>query len=246
MPEGPCDPLRIPQMPPMEPGVPAGVFWLSRPADTQTGRIEWCGVHADDAVVGVPTVTVDKDTRALLRIRAVHDVSRSGAMVAIAFLEQGPPGAEVEHAEGWTGGAGGGLATGAMLVLLTPRADLNSDTVVNGIDLGILMGNWGVTMIGPSGGDFNEDGVVDGLDLGVMLGHWTPPIGPGISIPGWESSECWETVPVLNAAEHAVELLGFAGLEQFGEVGRMIGPGGFTSFMVIASELTQGIIAEGP
>jgi hypothetical protein len=51
---------------------------------------------------------------------------------------------------------------------------------------------------------------------------------------------------VLEAAEHAVELLGFTGLEQFGEVGRMIGPGGFTPFVAIASELTQGIIAEGP
>lgn len=246
MPEGPCDPLRIPQVPPMDPGVPAGVFWLSRPAESEVDRIEWCGVHADDAVVEVPTATVGKDTVALLRIRAVHDVSHSGAMVAIAFLEQAPPEAEVEHAEGWTVGTGGNLASGAMLVLLTPRADLNSDTVVNGIDLGILMGNWGGTAVGPSGGDFNDDGFVDGQDFGVLLGHWTPPVGQGISIPGWESSECWETVPVLEAAEHAVELLGFTGLEQFGEVGRMIGPGGFTPFVAIASELTQDIIAEGP
>jgi hypothetical protein len=46
-------------------------------------------------------------------------------------------------------------------------ADLNLDGVVNGADLGGLLGAWG----GPDG-DLNGDGVTNGADLGSMLGAW--------------------------------------------------------------------------
>lgn len=48
-------------------------------------------------------------------------------------------------------------------------ADLNCDGVVNGADLGLLLGAWGTS--GP--GDFNGDGTVNGADLGVLLGSWS-------------------------------------------------------------------------
>jgi hypothetical protein len=42
---------------------------------------------------------------------------------------------------------------------------------VNGVDLGIMLGAWGVD---PDGGaDINGDGVVDGIDLGLLLGNWS-------------------------------------------------------------------------
>ncbi|HMN97079.1 MAG TPA: hypothetical protein PKC43_11450 [Phycisphaerales bacterium] len=47
-------------------------------------------------------------------------------------------------------------------------ADLNGDGVVDGADLGILLGAWGTA--GP--GDLNGDGIVDGADLGILLGAW--------------------------------------------------------------------------
>jgi hypothetical protein len=46
--------------------------------------------------------------------------------------------------------------------------DLNGDNVVNGADLGQLLGNWG----GSGLGDLNNDGIVTGADLGLMLGAW--------------------------------------------------------------------------
>jgi hypothetical protein len=46
--------------------------------------------------------------------------------------------------------------------------DLNGDGSVDGIDLGILLGNWA----GTGSGDVNGDGTVDGLDLGILLGGW--------------------------------------------------------------------------
>lgn len=53
-------------------------------------------------------------------------------------------------------------------------ADLNGDGVVDGLDLGMLLGGWGV--FGPigTGGDVDWDGDTDGTDLGVLLGAWGP------------------------------------------------------------------------
>jgi len=51
--------------------------------------------------------------------------------------------------------------------------DLNGDQVVDGADLGLLLGAWGQA----SGGaptDLNGDGIVDGADLGLLLGAWGP------------------------------------------------------------------------
>ena len=49
-------------------------------------------------------------------------------------------------------------------------ADFNCDGVVDGIDLGHLLGRWGA-----AGGntDLNGDNLTDGIDLGIFLGAWT-------------------------------------------------------------------------
>jgi len=49
--------------------------------------------------------------------------------------------------------------------------DLNGDGVVDGNDLGTLLGQWGACPA--CSADFNGDGVVDGNDLGVLLGNWS-------------------------------------------------------------------------
>lgn len=48
--------------------------------------------------------------------------------------------------------------------------DLNGDGVVNGDDLGTMLGQWGACAGCPA--DLNGDGVVDGDDLGTLLGNW--------------------------------------------------------------------------
>ncbi|HMN97290.1 MAG TPA: hypothetical protein PKC43_12725 [Phycisphaerales bacterium] len=65
-----------------------------------------------------------------------------------------------------------GLASfGVRMAASTPcPGDLNDDGVVDGADLGILLGDWG----GSGPGDLNGDGVVDGADLGALLGYWGP------------------------------------------------------------------------
>jgi CxxC motif-containing protein (DUF1111 family)/subtilisin-like proprotein convertase family protein len=47
-------------------------------------------------------------------------------------------------------------------------ADLNHDGIVNGGDLGIVLGAWGQSTVG----DLNGDGVVTGADIGLLLGAW--------------------------------------------------------------------------
>jgi len=47
--------------------------------------------------------------------------------------------------------------------------DLNHDGVVNGADIAMVLGNWGVI-----GGDTNCDHTTDGADIATVLGNWTP------------------------------------------------------------------------
>jgi subtilisin family serine protease len=46
-------------------------------------------------------------------------------------------------------------------------ADLTRDRVVNGTDLGQMLGAWGTAQA-----DINGDGTTDGSDLGILLGTW--------------------------------------------------------------------------
>ena len=71
--------------------------------------------------------------------------------------------------------------TGTLKIDGPPQAgscvgDLNDDGVVNGADLGLLLGAWGACPGGTPGclGDLNVDGVVNGADLGLLLGAWGP------------------------------------------------------------------------
>lgn len=49
-------------------------------------------------------------------------------------------------------------------------ADFNGDGMVDGADLGSLLGQWG----GPGSADLDGSGSVDGADLGLLLGAWGP------------------------------------------------------------------------
>jgi len=71
--------------------------------------------------------------------------------------------------------------------LMTPPsgdpADLNMDGFVDGLDLGILLGNWN-TNTTPDMGELDGTPPVDGLDLGILLGAWNPPpLGTAAAVP---------------------------------------------------------------
>lgn len=52
------------------------------------------------------------------------------------------------------------------------EGDLNGDGIVDGGDLGSMLGQWGACP--GCEADLNQDGVVDGNDLGALLGLWGP------------------------------------------------------------------------
>lgn len=57
------------------------------------------------------------------------------------------------------------------LGLPAPTGDLNGDGLVNGIDLAVLLSNWGASGVQA---DLNRDGVVNGADLATLLSAWSP------------------------------------------------------------------------
>lgn len=70
------------------------------------------------------------------------------------------PGEEVEEQITWT----------ANLRLEGMIADINADGWVDGVDQGILLGDWGSSN---SRSDLNFDGVVNGEDLGILFSQWS-------------------------------------------------------------------------
>jgi hypothetical protein len=91
-----------------------------------------------------------------------------------------------------------------------PSADLDGDGMVNGADLGMLLGAWGPcpsALKAPCAADLEGNGIVDGADLAALLGAWGPAVGrPGCNDesegtccaahpwPGCEDSACCAAV----------------------------------------------------
>lgn len=55
---------------------------------------------------------------------------------------------------------------------LASDPDFDDNGIVDGADLGQLLGEWGACAGCSCAADFNGDGQVDGADLGVLLGAW--------------------------------------------------------------------------
>jgi len=60
------------------------------------------------------------------------------------------------------------------VVRVLDAPDLDGDGVVDGVDLGLLLANWG-NLDGSGVGDLDGNGTIDGADLGLLLAAWTPP-----------------------------------------------------------------------
>ena len=50
--------------------------------------------------------------------------------------------------------------------------DFNHDGHVNGIDVAVVLGNWGICGAGVCVGDINRDGQINGADLAILLSNW--------------------------------------------------------------------------
>jgi hypothetical protein len=127
-----------------------GVSWYSIGAADALLRMEACTVTGNSALVtqggiGVSEAISLPPTLTLAGTNACSNVPRPNV------------------AGRWIDGGGN--------VVCDCEGDLFPDGLVNGIDLGVLLGQWG-NCTGACESDLNDDGTVNGLDLGILLGDW--------------------------------------------------------------------------
>jgi choice-of-anchor C domain-containing protein len=78
-----------------------------------------------------------------------------------------------------TDGRNGAVVDSVRLIRMDPQqptcrdADFFPDRNINGVDLGVLLSQWGAPTQ-YTVADLNRDGVVDGVDLGIFLAFWGP------------------------------------------------------------------------
>lgn len=103
----------------------------------------WSGGHAEGVSYSRHTVTVGGTGRI-----GLHSGIPSG------FVQSGINGVQIR------------------LIVPPPACpgDANGDLTVDGADLSVLLGQFGLGVAAGSGADFNGDGVVNGADLSVLLG----------------------------------------------------------------------------
>lgn len=102
---------------------------------------------------------MEEDELATFEIQPGAHVLRS----SIPFNGCGPYKGNTQYGGGW-------LDLAFTFVASDLPADLNLDGLVDGVDLAILLGNWGEGYVP---GDINGDGDVGGSDLAEVLGSWS-------------------------------------------------------------------------
>lgn len=151
-------------------------------ANTPSPRMDVDGIVGDDTGATGVNTTITFEIPADLDASIVGGWESAGQVYVAITADNAPPP---------PGTGGPGDLTGAlqffssedvfergprlvMTLLPVVLGDVNGDGVVDGADLGFLLGAWGECPAeGACAADFNDDGAVDGIDLGLLLGNWT-------------------------------------------------------------------------
>jgi hypothetical protein len=88
----------------------------------------------------------------------------------------------VGYADAADPGNPAGLSSGMMEVKYTLLGDANLDSVVNGVDFGILAANFNKGVTGWDKGDFNYDNAVNGVDFGFLAGNFNKGASGGSAL----------------------------------------------------------------
>lgn len=149
-----------------------GITWTTAPAnDLSSGwLLNADAVHLGDFTIeglGTPGQHVEFTSRALAAMIG-EDTNDLLTVIVTRVTVEPAPGGSFHNFRSHESGT-----SLAPTLLLAFPADLQRDCVVDGADLGILLGAWGPCLGVPCVGDLNDDGVVDGADLGMLLGAWT-------------------------------------------------------------------------
>ena len=128
-----------------------GMSWYSIGAADSLLRMESCTVTGNSALVtqggiGVSETTSEPPTLSLVGTNACGNLPRPN--VAGRWIDLGGN------------------------VVCDCAGDFNADGLVNGIDLGVMLSQWGVCSGANCVCDLDGDGSVNGADLGLLLGDW--------------------------------------------------------------------------
>jgi hypothetical protein len=101
---------------------------------------------------------------------------RWSTLYSFRFVADAPPVAGNASLGLWKAASVSSPATSATVAAVGPgipappceAADTNCDNVIDGVDLGVLLSQWGTS----GSMDLNGDNNVDGADLGLMLSQW--------------------------------------------------------------------------
>jgi hypothetical protein len=117
------------------------------------------------AVLGFEFPPIGIDRRRTLTLLEADDLERT-----LGNISSGIAGNVLLHAASGPSGTDQGHDILLASQIVTPclAGDFNCDQRVDGMDLGRLLGYWGLPQM-----DLDGDGNTDGADLAILLGNWT-------------------------------------------------------------------------
>ncbi|MCA9283792.1 MAG: hypothetical protein KDA22_01155 [Phycisphaerales bacterium] len=170
---------------------PGGVAWVGSTkglyrVDANTGELQWLNQDNSDIVgTQITPLAVTPDGRLWFTNFNSNGIEWSlgwfdGEQFGYLTKADGLPHAQIWDAEVreipggyelWLACASRGIAV--LTVDVDVFGDLSGDGVVDGTDLGLLLGAWGACPDGgPCPADLDGDGAVGGADLGLLLANW--------------------------------------------------------------------------
>ena len=100
-----------------------------------------------------------------------YSVAATDDMVVVGAIWENSSATGVNGDSSSTGAPSSGAVYVFALSALPPcQGDLNDDRMIDGADLGLLLGTWGAC--GGCAADLDSSGIVDGADLVLLLGSW--------------------------------------------------------------------------
>ena len=131
------------------------------PADYNTplGTVKVLRLTTGQQVTDIPLTTVE------------FTCPDSWLPIAVPFVASGPQ-SLIELRSTFPNNAGGIIVDAVSVVEIPCSGDVDSSGFVNGVDLSVVLTNWGVPNPKYPNADTNDDGVVDGSDLATVLAGW--------------------------------------------------------------------------
>lgn len=131
----------------------------SNPYNTPPGTVKVLRLTTGQAVTDVPLTTVK------------WSCPQPWISIEVPFVASSAQ-SVIELRSTFPNNAGGIHVDDVVVVEVPCSGDIDFSGTVNGVDLAVVLTNWGIPSPKYPGADVNDDGVVDGTDLATVLAGW--------------------------------------------------------------------------